>query len=58
MMTEAGLYREVLPSDSLTNKKFYEEVVDEETASVGMKRSERISSPIRRGLRKKSRKES
>ncbi len=31
MMTEAGLYREVLPSDSLTNKKFYEEVVDEET---------------------------
>ena len=31
MMTEAGLYREVLPSDSLTNKKFYEEIVDEET---------------------------
>ena len=40
MMTEAGLYREVLPSDSLTNKKFYEEIVDEET---GERRYEQVS---------------
>ena len=39
MMTEAGLYREVLPSDSLTNKKFYEEIVDEAT---GERRYEQV----------------
>ena len=39
MLTEAGLYREVLPSDSLIGKKFYEEFVDEET---GAKRYEEV----------------
>ena len=34
MLTEAGLYREVLPSDALTGKKFYEEITDEETGEV------------------------
>ena len=39
MLTEAGLYRNVLPSDALSGKKFYEMIVDEET---GEKRYELV----------------
>jgi alpha-L-rhamnosidase len=34
MLTEAGLYRNVLPSDALSGKKFYEMIVNEETGEV------------------------
>ena len=33
MLTEAGLYRPVLRGEALTGKKFYEEIVDEETGA-------------------------
>ena len=39
MLTEAGLYRNVLPTDALSGKKFYEMIVDEET---GEKRYELV----------------
>ncbi|MBQ7309345.1 MAG: DNA-directed RNA polymerase subunit beta [Clostridia bacterium] len=39
MLTEAGLYRPVLRGEALTGKKFYEEIVDEET---GAKRYELV----------------
>ena len=39
MLTEAGLYRNVLPSDALSGKKFYEMIVNEET---GEKRYELV----------------
>ena len=39
MLTEAGLYRPVLRGEALTGKKFYEEILDEET---GKKRYELV----------------
>ena len=39
MLTEAGLYRPVLRGEALTGKKFYEEIIDEET---GAKRYELV----------------
>ena len=41
MLTEAGLYRPVLRGEALVGKKFYEEIVDEET---GAKRYELVDS--------------